>query len=112
MPAIASSCQSYRGRSCWSASRCGLVVAATLGLWAYYGTAVFFEVVRAGWARVFLMQTRRRPDDGPNISYFVGLLRFSGRTRHFSRRHSFYATPISGNRSRPVGDRRAVQTDR
>ena len=31
----------------------GVVVAATLGLWAYYGTAVFFEVVRAGWAACF-----------------------------------------------------------
>jgi hypothetical protein len=31
----------------------GLVMAATLGLWAYYGTAVFFEVVRAGWAACF-----------------------------------------------------------
>ena len=27
----------------------GLLLAATLGLWAYYGTAVFFEMVRAGW---------------------------------------------------------------
>jgi hypothetical protein len=32
---------------------CGLIVAATLGLWVYYGTAVFFEVVRAGWAACF-----------------------------------------------------------
>ena len=31
----------------------GVIVAATLGLWAYYGTAVFFEVVRAGWALCF-----------------------------------------------------------
>jgi hypothetical protein len=31
----------------------GLIVAGTLGLWAYYGTAVFFEVVRAGWAWCF-----------------------------------------------------------
>jgi hypothetical protein len=30
-----------------------LAVAATLALWAYYGTAVFFEVVRAGWAACF-----------------------------------------------------------
>ena len=28
----------------------GAIMAATLGLWAYYGTAVFFEIVRAGWA--------------------------------------------------------------
>jgi ABC-type sugar transport system substrate-binding protein len=31
----------------------GLILAATLGLWMYYGTAVFFEVVRAGWAACF-----------------------------------------------------------
>jgi hypothetical protein len=32
---------------------CGLLMAATLGLWAYYGTAVFLEMVRAGWAACF-----------------------------------------------------------
>jgi hypothetical protein len=31
----------------------GLLLAATLGLWAYYGTAVFFEMVRAGWVACF-----------------------------------------------------------
>jgi hypothetical protein len=31
----------------------GLVMAATLGLWAYYGTVVFFEIVRAGWVACF-----------------------------------------------------------
>lgn len=31
----------------------GVAVAATLALWAYYGTAVFFEVARAGWAACF-----------------------------------------------------------
>jgi hypothetical protein len=31
----------------------GLLLAATLGLWAYYGTTVFFEVVRAGWVACF-----------------------------------------------------------
>ena len=30
-----------------------LLLAATLGLWAYYGTAVFFELVRAGWMACF-----------------------------------------------------------
>lgn len=30
-----------------------LLLAATVGLWAYFGTAVFFEVVRAGWAACF-----------------------------------------------------------
>ena len=28
-------------------------VAATAVLWAYYGTTVFFELVRAGWAACF-----------------------------------------------------------
>ncbi len=31
----------------------GLVMAATLGLWAYYGTTVFFEIVRTGWVACF-----------------------------------------------------------
>jgi hypothetical protein len=32
---------------------CGLLAAATAALWAYYGTAVFFEIVRTGWAACF-----------------------------------------------------------
>ena len=31
----------------------GLLLIAALGLWAHYGTAVFFEVLRAGWAACF-----------------------------------------------------------
>jgi ABC-type sugar transport system substrate-binding protein len=31
----------------------GLIMAATLGLWVYYGTAVFFEIVRTGWVACF-----------------------------------------------------------
>lgn len=31
----------------------GAVLAATLGLWAYHGTAVFFEMVRSGWIACF-----------------------------------------------------------
>jgi hypothetical protein len=31
----------------------GALVAAALGLWAYYGTAVFFEMVRSGWLACF-----------------------------------------------------------
>ena len=31
----------------------GLLLATTLALWAYYGTAVFFEMVRAGWVACF-----------------------------------------------------------
>jgi hypothetical protein len=31
----------------------GALLAATLALWVYYGTAVFFEMVRAGWVACF-----------------------------------------------------------
>jgi hypothetical protein len=31
----------------------GLLVAATLALWAHYGTAVFFEIIAAGIAACF-----------------------------------------------------------
>jgi hypothetical protein len=31
----------------------GAMLAATLGLWAYHGTAVFFEMVRTGWVACF-----------------------------------------------------------
>lgn len=30
-----------------------LLLAMTVGFWAYYGTTVFFEMVRAGWAACF-----------------------------------------------------------
>ena len=30
-----------------------MLFASTLALWAYYGTAVFFEIVRAGWVACF-----------------------------------------------------------
>jgi len=30
-----------------------LLIAATLGLWAHYGTAVFLEMIRAGIATCF-----------------------------------------------------------
>ena len=35
------------------AAAVGLLLAATLGLWVYYGTTVFFEMVRAGWVACF-----------------------------------------------------------
>ncbi len=35
------------------AASVGLVLAATLALWAHYGTAVFFESIRAGFAACF-----------------------------------------------------------
>ena len=31
----------------------GLMLAAALSLWAYYGTTVFFEIVRTGWVSCF-----------------------------------------------------------
>ena len=31
----------------------GVLFAMTIGLWAYYGTAVFFEMVRVGWVACF-----------------------------------------------------------
>jgi hypothetical protein len=31
----------------------GLVVAATVALWAHYGSAVFFEMIRAGFVACF-----------------------------------------------------------
>jgi hypothetical protein len=30
-----------------------LLLAGTFGLWAYFGTTVFFEIVRTGWAMCF-----------------------------------------------------------
>ena len=32
---------------------CALLLAATLLLWAHYGTAVFFEMIRAGFVACF-----------------------------------------------------------
>jgi hypothetical protein len=52
MPAIASGSIAARPLAA-IALLGGVLLAATLGLWAYYGTAVFFEVVRAGWAACF-----------------------------------------------------------
>jgi hypothetical protein len=52
MPAIASSSLASRPLLL-VALIVGAVLAATLGLWAYYGTAVFFEMVRTGWAACF-----------------------------------------------------------
>lgn len=31
----------------------GVMFAATVALWVYYGTAVFFEMVRTGWLACF-----------------------------------------------------------
>ena len=44
----------------WAGARCllvaavaGVLIAATLALWAHYGTAVFFEIIAAGIAACF-----------------------------------------------------------
>jgi hypothetical protein len=37
----------------FAAAAMGLVLAGTLALWARYGTAVFFETIRAGFAACF-----------------------------------------------------------
>ena len=52
MPAIASTARVSRALLLLSLVG-GLAVAGSLALWAYYGTAVFFEIVRAGWAACF-----------------------------------------------------------
>ena len=31
----------------------GLLVAVAAGMWAHYGTTVFFEIVRTGWISCF-----------------------------------------------------------
>lgn len=52
MPAIGT--VATLSRPAWIAVSGGaLLVAATLTLWAYYGTAVFFEMVRTGWMACF-----------------------------------------------------------
>ena len=36
-----------------AAGALGLVLAGTVALWAHYGTAIFFEMIRAGLAACF-----------------------------------------------------------
>lgn len=52
MPALVSSGAISRPLI-WVGAAGGVLVAATLALWAHYGTAVFFEVIRAGWVACF-----------------------------------------------------------
>ncbi|HEX3859919.1 MAG TPA: hypothetical protein VHV58_09975 [Pseudolabrys sp.] len=49
MPAIASTAGRLRPLMI-AAVAVVLALAGTLSLWVYYGTAVFFEILRAGWA--------------------------------------------------------------
>lgn len=52
MPALVSSDRSSRPLMLLALG-VGAAVAATVSLWAYYGTAVFLEMVRAGWSACF-----------------------------------------------------------
>lgn len=56
MPVIVSTPQAARQVS-WPlllvAGLAGAMLAATGGLWAFFGTAVFFEMVRTGWIACF-----------------------------------------------------------
>jgi hypothetical protein len=45
---------SGRSRSAlWLTVPAGLALAATIGLWGYYGTAVFYEMILTGLAACF-----------------------------------------------------------
>jgi hypothetical protein len=37
----------------WLGAVAAILIVVTLGLWAYYGSTVFFEAVRSGWAACF-----------------------------------------------------------
>jgi len=52
MPAIVSNASLSRPLLLLAAAG-GVLLAAALGLWGYYGTAVFFEMVRTGWLACF-----------------------------------------------------------
>jgi hypothetical protein len=42
-----------RGAIVFAAAAMGLVLAGSIALWAHYGTAVFFETIRAGFVACF-----------------------------------------------------------
>ena len=52
MPAVVSTVRLSRSLLL-GALLCGAIMAVTLALWAYYGTSVFLEIVRTGWAACF-----------------------------------------------------------
>ena len=52
MPALTSSTTSLRPLMLVGLA-IAILVATTAGLWAWYGTTVFFEVIRAGWLACF-----------------------------------------------------------
>jgi hypothetical protein len=50
---ISTAMRPHRGAVLLSAGGIALVLAATIALWALYGTAVFFETIRAGLVACF-----------------------------------------------------------
>ena len=60
-----------------------LAIALTAGLWAYYGTAVFFEMLRAGWAACFDRNCHARTARTSQIllilsAFLTGVVIFTG----------------------------------
>jgi hypothetical protein len=53
MPAIVSTAAVSRSVLLIALAGGGLLLAVALALWGYYGTAVFFEMLRAGWVACF-----------------------------------------------------------
>ena len=53
MPATVATTPSLSRAILLAALAAGLLLAATGGLWAYYGTTLFFEMVRNGWLACF-----------------------------------------------------------
>ena len=53
MSALFSAARPLPRRFLWLGAAACALAAATLVLWGYYGTAIFFEMVRAGWAACF-----------------------------------------------------------
>jgi hypothetical protein len=53
MPAIVSTAVLSRPVLLIALAGGALLLAVTLALWAFYGTAVFFEMLRAGWVACF-----------------------------------------------------------
>jgi len=53
MPAVAPAPARFSRSMMMAAGGVAVLFAITVALWSYYGTAVFFEVVRAGWSACF-----------------------------------------------------------
>ena len=53
MPEVAAAPSALSRPLVIAAAVAGLLVAGTLALWLHYGTAVFYEIILAGWALCF-----------------------------------------------------------